>query len=102
MRSLKFFPEARRDLTRIWLSIADHSERSADRIVDDIKVRMTRLVDFPESGALRAGLLGGCRLLVIRRYLVLYRHERALDEVQVLRVLEGERDLAEFFWDEQP
>jgi toxin ParE1/3/4 len=94
---LKFFPEARQDLTRIWFIVADHSERSADHVVDDIEVSMTRLVDFPEIGAPRDNLLGGCRLLVVRRYLVLYRYEQPLDEVHILRILEGERDITELF-----
>jgi toxin ParE1/3/4 len=88
---------AKQDLSRIWLRIAEYSERSAEALSHEIQRRLKRLEEYPEIGAPRENLLGGCRLLTIRRYVVLYRFDPSLDEVHILRILEGERDLTDLF-----
>ena len=99
MRELQLviLPEAKRNLTRIWFDIAQYSDRSADRIVDEINRRMTVLTQFPQIGAPRDNLMAGVRMLSIRKYVVLHRVESSLDEVHIIRILEGERDLADLF-----
>ncbi len=94
---LIILPEAKRDLIRIWFDIAHYSDRSADWIIDEINRRMTMLTRFPEIGAPRDNLMAGVRMLSIRRYVVLHRVESSLDEVRIIRILEGERDLQDFF-----
>ncbi len=97
MPKIRISSAAQGDLTQIWLNVAEYSERSAETLTHDIQRRLRRLEDFPEIGSPRDNLFGGCRLLVIRRYLVLYRYDQPLDEVHVVRILEGERDLTDQF-----
>jgi toxin ParE1/3/4 len=94
---LFLLPEARSDLTRIWFDIAQYSDRSADWIVDEVKRRMSVLTRFPQIGAPRDNLMAGVRMLAIRRYVVLYQIDDTLDEIRIIRILEGERDLTDLF-----
>jgi toxin ParE1/3/4 len=89
--------EADSDAVRIWRDLSSYSDRAAERIVHDIDQAISSLVLFPERGPQRDDLRRGLRMLVVHRYLVIYRFEQSLDEIHILRILEGERDLTDLF-----
>lgn len=95
MKPVVIRPSADADLDKIfaWIAhdIADAAERVVRRIVDAI----SRLADFPDSGASRPELGQEARSMVVGRYLVLYRVEP--DRVEVRRIVHGARDLTGLF-----
>ena len=84
---------ARADLLRIWLYIAEDSEPAADRLLQAIEGKILLLATFPEMGSPRDDIRPDIRCLVHGRYLVFYRYEAVDDQVRILTVVEGERDL---------
>jgi len=61
--------------------------------VDTIKQHIRQVADWPELGTAREELAPGLRSLVAaeyRRYLILYRRT---DAIEIVRVLDGSRDL---------
>jgi toxin ParE1/3/4 len=79
------------DLIDIWLYIAAESLTAADRLLDRIERRSQLLATQPFSGVARHDLGDGLREVVIGSYLMFYRVEG--DEIVILRVLHGKRDL---------
>ena len=82
---------ARQDLIDIWSFVAGDSESAADRLLDRIDAACLSLVDNPWRGAARDDMRAGLRHFVVGAYLVLYRIEG--DEVQIIRIVHGRRDL---------
>ncbi|WP_407050240.1 type II toxin-antitoxin system RelE/ParE family toxin [Methyloraptor flagellatus] len=96
MTRLLFTERARRDLLDIWAHVALRSPAAADRILDRIADRCTILRTFPAAGPVRPDIRPGTRVLVVDRWLVLYRQIE--DDVQVVRIVDGARDLARLDW----
>jgi toxin ParE1/3/4 len=88
---LRFTHQARADLIDIWINIAADSEAAAERCLDRIKARCRDLMTFPELGPERPDIAPDARMLVIDRWLALYRIEGG--DVQIVRVVDGTRDL---------
>jgi len=94
---VRFTRRAREDLLDIWLYIAPrNSEAVAHRVYDQIEEACRRLKDYPQLGPARPDIAEGARALVIERWLALYRLVE--DDVQVVRVVDGVRDLAKIEW----
>lgn len=89
--------QAREDFKRIWRYIALDDEAAADRLLLAIEARIERLSDFPNLGSPRDEIRPGARTLVHGAYLVLYEYNAAADQVEVVAVLEGMRDLDRLF-----
>jgi toxin ParE1/3/4 len=53
-----------------------------------------RLTDFPESGAPRAALGAGTRIVIIQSYLLIYDYVRDDDTLTLLRILHGRRNIS--------
>lgn len=97
MSAVRFTKRAREDLFDIWLYVAPrNSEAVADEIYDRIEVRCHVLRDFPEMGRARPEIAEGARSLVIERWLALYNLVE--DGVQVVRIVDGSRDLTSLEW----
>lgn len=80
------------DLLAIWTYLADRDEQAADRLVDAVEVRLTKLEQHPRTGSPRPRLGRDVRSVAIGRYLLLCR---PIEEgVQLLRILHGARDLS--------
>jgi toxin ParE1/3/4 len=88
---------AREDLFDIWLYIASrNSDAFADAIYDRIEQSCARLAQHPKLGRARPEIAPDARALVIERWLAVYR---LTDEgVQVVRVIDGVRDLTAIEW----
>ena len=96
MGTLTFTPAARQDLLDLWLIIAATNPKTADRIVDRIEAACTHLRDYPHLGPARPRIGDGARALIIDRWLALYKIEP--EGVQIVRVIDGARDLDELSW----
>jgi plasmid stabilization system protein ParE len=75
---------AKAALWEILLFIGERDPNAALRLLDDLERRLDEvLTQFPEAGPRTAG---GERVLAIRRYPFVYRHDAAKGEVVVLEV----------------
>ena len=90
-RPIRHTRRARADLLDIWLEIAETDPAAADRLYDRLEARVNILGQFPESGAARPDIARDARMLVEGSYLILYRIRP--DEVQIVRVLHGARNI---------
>ena len=102
MTAVLLSPAAERDLEDIWLEIAADNRRAATRILRIIAARIESLGDHPRLGPRRKDIRPGARTLIAGRYLVLYEtrpdtDEGPLDAVEIVRVIDGRRDLPTLF-----
>jgi toxin ParE1/3/4 len=91
-------PEAEHDLDEIWYYIAKNSGslEIADRFIDSLTERFYLLSSNPHIGRRRdEELRPGIRSFPVRDYIILYKLEG--DEVLIVRVLHGSRDIELLF-----
>jgi toxin ParE1/3/4 len=91
-------PQADSDLDDIWSYVATKSGNLdlADRFVDSIIDRFFLLASHPNIGRARdKDLRPGLRSFPVGEYVIIYRVED--DDVLILRVLRGSRDIAALF-----
>jgi toxin ParE1/3/4 len=97
---VRFTRRAREDLLDIWLYIASqNSEAVADRVYDRIEESCRQLCHYPRRAPARPEIAEDARALVIERWLALYRLVE--DDVQIVRIIDGSRDLARIMWTPQ-
>jgi len=89
---MRYSRQAREDILSIWQLIALSSPQTADRVLDHIEERCERLSKFPRLGPRRPDISGDARVLVIERWLAIYRI--AEDGVRVVRIVDGAQDLS--------
>ncbi len=95
MKEARLSEQAEKDLTDIWLYIAQDSPRAADRFVLRVHAKCQELAESPGIGRPRAELARGLRSFPLGSYLIFYRE--AEDGIEVVRVLSGYRDLPPLF-----
>lgn len=93
---------AKADLIDIWLYIAPDNLEAADRQISRIENTVDRLLDFPKLGSARHDIGSEVRGLVVNRYLVLYRFLEEAKQIELLRVIDGRRDLSAIFIGDKP
>ncbi|OHV84415.1 type II toxin-antitoxin system RelE/ParE family toxin [Rhizobium sp. LCM 4573] len=97
-KAIVYSSRAREDVLDIWYWIAKNSGLStADKIIEQIENRISRLADHPEMGPARPDIAETARMLVVERWLVLYATDG--DAVRVVRVVDGVVDLRRVGWD---
>jgi toxin ParE1/3/4 len=96
VRRVRFTRHAREDLLDIWLYIAPRNPATADRVCDRIEESCRSLREHPQLGTARPEIAESARALVIDRWLALYRVVD--DGVQVVRIVDGARDLTKLEW----
>ena len=79
------------------MGIALENPKAADRIVDRIEAACTHLRDHPDLGPARPQIGEGARALIIDRWLALYKV--GPNGVQIVRVIDGARDLDQLSWE---
>jgi toxin ParE1/3/4 len=95
MKRLVFTPAARDDLTEIALYIAEDNPIRAESFVAELEAKARGLAEWPERHPARDDISPGVRAVVHGRYLLLYRDLQ--DEVRIVRVVHGARDLPPMF-----
>lgn len=91
-------PAAERDLDDIWYYVATQSNsiEIANRLIDSITDRILLLARSPYVGRSREQDFGfPCRSSVVGEYVIVYCVEG--EDVLILRVVHGRRDLDELF-----
>jgi plasmid stabilization system protein ParE len=85
---------AKRDVRNILSDLSERaSYRIAARYADEFKTVYRRLREVPATGAPRSKLGPNCRIAIVLPYLVVYDYNGNDDEVTVLRVLHGRRNI---------
>jgi toxin ParE1/3/4 len=95
---LRLSAQAEADLDSIWYYVATESASAevADRLLDAITSRFLLLARHPYLGRTRARDFGaGLRSFAVAEYVIVYAVEP--DELSVLRVVHGHRDLESIF-----
>jgi toxin ParE1/3/4 len=96
MGIVSFTKRSREELLGIWNTVAVTNPKAADRIFDDIESSCLHLCDFPQMGRVRPDISLETRALIVDRWLVLYRLVK--DGVQIVRIVDGARDLSKLEW----
>ena len=86
---------AEEDLIEIWLYIAEDNPVAADRLLDEIDRRISRLAENPYLGPAREDIAEDCRYSPVGNYLILYRI--VPNGIEVVRVVQGSRRLDNLF-----
>jgi toxin ParE1/3/4 len=95
-------PAADRDLEDIWLTIAADDPPTATRIVRAIGAMIDGLAKHPRLGPRRPDIRSAVRMLVEGPYVILFEtrpdtDEGPIDEVDIVRVVDGRRELTKLF-----
>ncbi len=91
MKRLTLAPAARDDLVTIGLYIADDSPARAESFIAELEAKARHLAEWPGSYPPRDDISPGLRAAVHGRYLLVYRDLE--DEVRIVRIVHGARDL---------
>ena len=96
MSGFVLHPAAFRDINEIWEFIAADNFDAADRILDELRESIKKLVDFPEMGFRRDELTSKpLRFLPVRDFLIAYApDEKPLLILAVLHTSRNPRVLA--------
>lgn len=86
-------PKAPDDLFVIWRYLAEYGDDLADQWIDRIDEGIARLAEFPKAGAGRKALAQDVRVWPVPPYLILYRLDDAAQIVEILRIVDGRRDV---------
>jgi toxin ParE1/3/4 len=82
------------DLRDIWRYLAGDNQGAADRLLLRIDERIQVLRRFPLIGPMRNDIRRGMRMLVQGNYLLLYEYDARRDEVEIVAVIDGRRELS--------
>jgi toxin ParE1/3/4 len=95
MKRIVFTPAAREDLMAIGLYIAVDSPERAESFVAELEAKARHLAEWSGGHPARDDISPGLRAAVHGRYLLLYRDLE--DEVRIVRIVHGARDLPRMF-----
>ena len=96
--NLVWTPQAREDLIEIYAYIGCDNPSAAERIFDKLRARAELLSEFPRLGVRRPEIRPSARMLIEGPYLILYEthpdnDEGCIDEVEIVRIVDGRRNL---------
>jgi toxin ParE1/3/4 len=100
--NLTWRPQAGEDLLVIYELIGLDNPAAAERLITSIEGKATLLIHHPRLGPRRADIRSGARILLEGPYLILYQthpdtDDGPIDEVEIVRVVDGRRDLTRPF-----
>jgi toxin ParE1/3/4 len=79
----------------------ERSPEAAERFFDAMDAKVSLLREYPSSGTQREDIAPGLRVLVERPYLLLHRllpqEANGQHAVEIVRIVDGRRDLRELF-----
>lgn len=92
-------PQAEADLEDIafYIFLESGSQDLAERLVDSITERLDLLDAYPSVGRRRDDLRPGLRAFPVGKYSVFYRVETNGQDVAIVRIVRGSRDLDALF-----
>jgi toxin ParE1/3/4 len=90
-------PEARQDLREIRAHIAKDDPRAARRVVTRLREMTRLLAGAPAMGRARPELGTDLRSFVADRHVLFYRPLEGVAGIEVVRVLDGARDVEAAF-----
>lgn len=93
MIRLSFSERALLDLEEIHDYIADDNVTAALNFINRLKSRCSELTSFPGIGRKREEIKTGYRSICEGEYVIFYRLKIA-DEIEIVRVVHGKRDLS--------
>ena len=99
---LVWTPQAREDLIEIYAYIGLDNPSAAERIFDAIEAKAELLVEYPRMGERRPDIRPSTRMLIEGPYLILYEthpdsDEGSINEVEIVRIIDGRRNLKNLF-----
>lgn len=99
---LVWTPKARADVKAIFVSIGREQPQAAERYAARLRARVDLLAEHPRAGERHPEIYRSARMLVEAPYVILYETHPDVDEgdihtVEVVRVVDGRRDLAALF-----
>lgn len=93
--------DAEGDLFDIWDYLSQEvSPNVADNRLRDIHRTIANLADYPRLGRERSEIRAGLRSLANPPHVIFYRV--AAEQIEILRVLHGHRDLVRVFSEDSP
>ena len=99
MMRLRIARAARSDLVGIWTFIAQDNPSRADTLLDELCETFQMLAENPEIGRRQDALRAGIRSFPKGNYNVFYTLSDEVEELEVVRVLSGCRDIDKLFED---
>ncbi|UIK01347.1 type II toxin-antitoxin system RelE/ParE family toxin (plasmid) [Rhizobium leguminosarum] len=99
---LLWTPKARADVKQIFVEIGKEQPQAAERYFQQFRYKAGLLVDHPRLGERHPEIFRNARMLVEAPYVILYETLPDTDEgevhaVEIVRVVNGRRDLAALF-----
>jgi toxin ParE1/3/4 len=99
---LVWTPQAREDLIEIYTYIGLDDPSAAERIFDAVEAKTQLLARYRRLGVRRSDIRPSARMLVEGPYLILYEthpdgDEGSVDEVEIVRIVDGRRNLKNLF-----
>jgi toxin ParE1/3/4 len=95
-KRVQFAPAALQDLRDIWRGLAEYSTLTlADGKMTMLQNKLMLLSQFPESGRRREELAIGMRSFPAVEFVIFYRVFD--DYIQIVRILNGRRDIESIF-----
>ena len=95
MKRCRFTRQAEQDLADLAAFIAEDDPTAAVGVLNQIETKCALLSQYPEAGRSREDLFPRLRSYPAGSYTIFYRILE--DEVQILRVLHGSRDVDHVF-----
>jgi toxin ParE1/3/4 len=94
--------QAREDLIEIFTFIGLDNPSAAERIFDAIQAKAESLTGYPRMGVRRPDIRPSTRMLIEGPYFILYEthpdsDEVSMDEVELVRIMDGRRNLKHLF-----
>jgi toxin ParE1/3/4 len=105
MLDVQLSAAADQDLKDIWRGISEYRLERADQKIDQIVQKFELLSQYPLAGRQRDDILSTLRSFPVdRRLLILYqiRQDRDREIVEIVRVIDGRRNLKRLFNPEEP
>lgn len=102
MLDVQLSAAAEQDLKDIWRGLAEYRLELADQRINQIVQKFELLSQYPLAGRQRDDILPELRSIPIDRFLILYQIPQDLEILEIVRVIDGRRNLTQLFNPEEP